>query len=615
MADSNKVGPTVDTSPVNPTPEKEPYPEGHDSETSSIHSDPESLQAGVQKAQILRKAWTGRTMTIAFAGSIVFDPYVTSDFQNHSMLSVTRVVGNIAGICAFPIIAKLCDVFGRAEMFILAISLLTLSTVLSASTNGIPQFAIANVFDSIGSTAFALTQQVFVADATSLVDRGLWSSIPETVTTLPALYLGTLIADGVLKHSTWRWGYGMWAIILPVSGIPLIATMILLRKRAVKAGLGQKKIVHLISGCEPTDPLWKKVYQLVWVELDLFGALLLVAGLSLVLIPLSLTGGNNSNRWKEAEFIAMVVVGVVLLVAFAVWDTKFARKPFIPYRMVTNRTVIAASLASALDFMSYTSFTLFFPSYLQVAGGYAPGHAARIDNALRVSFQVFSVLIGLGMKYTKRSQMWLLMGPPLTVLSQGLLIYLVNTGYGTNGNEATFVTAKVLNGLGRALLQTAGQVSVQAVVSPQQVSVATGVYQASISVGGAVGVSIAGAIWRTQLPARLNHYLPADSKDQAMPIFQSIRTAMKFAPGSPIREAVNQSMRDSQRTLAIASTAAAVPMLIIVLFIKNIKLDEMDQAEIEKNEAAERREIAREGKEDNSTPQKEMSQVVEEKKF
>lgn len=33
------------------------------------------------------------------------------------------------------------------------------------------------------------------------------------------------------------------------------------------------------------------------------------------------------------------------------------------------------------------------------------------------------------------------MGPPVALLSQGIMIYLVNMGYGRNGNEAAFVTA------------------------------------------------------------------------------------------------------------------------------------------------------------------------------
>lgn len=91
------------------------------------------------------------------------------------------------------------------------------------------------------------------------------------------------------------------------------------------------------------------------------------------------------------------------------------------------------------------------------------------------------------MKYTKNVQIWVLCGPPLVMLGQGIMIYLVDMGDGQHGNEASFIASKVISGIGRALFQTAAQVSVQAVVSRQEVAVATGIFQAANSVGGAIG--------------------------------------------------------------------------------------------------------------------------------
>lgn len=91
------------------------------------------------------------------------------------------------------------------------------------------------------------------------------------------------------------------------------------------------------------------------------------------------------------------------------------------------------------------------------------------------------------MKYTKRSQIWVLIGVPLCVLGMGVLLYLVDMGGGRVGSEVSFITAKSLIGIGRGFYQTAAQVSVQAVVTRQEVSVVTAVFFASMSVGGAIG--------------------------------------------------------------------------------------------------------------------------------
>lgn len=97
------------------------------------------------------------------------------------------------------------------------------------------------------------------------------------------------------------------------------------------------------------------------------------------------------------------------------------------------------------------------------------------------------IFASLFMKYTRRSQIWVLGGVPLCVLGMGIVLYLVDMGNGKTGSEAAFVTAKSLIGIGRGFYQTAAQVSVQAVVSRQEVSVVTAVFFASMSVGGAIG--------------------------------------------------------------------------------------------------------------------------------
>ncbi|OQE25911.1 hypothetical protein PENFLA_c008G03910 [Penicillium flavigenum] len=552
-----------------------------------------SLQPGVHRADVLRKTWTKKGLIIVFTGLFlctlainfadystqVYAPYTTSSFKQHSAMSAARVVMNIARISAYPIIAKLGDVFGRAEMFILSILMSVLGYAIWAACTNIEQYIVAGIFDAIGSTGFALTQQIFVADMTSLVNRGIWSTLPDSLTTIPTLYLGTIVAQRILDHSTWRWGWGMWAIVLPVASLPLIGTMLFYQRRAPSP-----VSVSEALGWKTSDVWWKKVYRLFWIELDFPGAVLLVAGLSLLLVPLSLTGSNNSGAWTNGSFIAMLVLGVVFIIAFLGWDTWFAKKPFVPYRMVKNRTVAAACLLGALDFFHYSVFSVFFTSYLQVAGNFSPGPATRIDNSLRVSFQVAGIFAAFFMKYTKRSQIWVLIGVPLCVLGMGVLLYLVDMGDGRSGNEASLVAAKSLIGIGRGFYQTAAQVSVQAVVSRQDVSVVTAVFFASMSVGGAIGTSVAGAIWRNTLPSKLQQYLPNEVKGQAKSIFGSIVVARKYAMGTEARDAINRSYRESQRLLAIAALVSLSLMLIMMLFLKNVKLGEDSKTETEEKD-------------------------------
>lgn len=95
--------------------------------------------------------------------------------------------------------------------------------------------------------------------------------------------------------------------------------------------------------------------------------------------------------------------------------------------------------------------------------------------------------------------------------------------------------------------------------------------------------SISGAIWNNILPRKLLQYLPEESKDQARAIYGSMVTAKKFPIGSPAREAIDLSYRETQKLLAIAATAALAPMLIIMFFLKGVDLRNADQDKLDEN--------------------------------
>lgn len=324
----------------------------------------------------------------------VYEPYATSAFKKHSLITTAGIVENIAMVASYPIIAKLSDVFGRAEGLTLSITFLVLGLVLSAASRNIETYVVSRasqvigrvvdgmqasgIFDAIGNTGFTIMQQVFIADTTKLINRGIWSSLVDAVVVIPMLYVGTIIGDSVLKHSTWRWGYGMWAIILPVAAIPMIVILGYYQRRAKKTMETGSMKLAILRGLPDQASFSRKAFQLLYVELDLPGAILLTGGLVLTLVPLSITGSNNSNKWGDASTISMIVFGVVLLVVFFIWDTKYAQKPFVPYRMIRERTVIAACFIGLVDFVAYAALATFFSSYLQVAGHYHAGHATRI---------------------------------------------------------------------------------------------------------------------------------------------------------------------------------------------------------------------------------------------
>lgn len=313
-----------------------------------------------------------------------------------------------------------------------------------------------------------------------------------------------------------------------------------------------------------------KIWKLIWIELDLVGVFLLVASLALILIPLTLTGTSSPETWSSPGIIAMIVIDAVLFAVYIYYDAKIASKPLIPYRLARERTLVFACIIEMLDFLHYAAFTSFFPSFLQVAAYRSASTASQIDNSLRVAYQVASPLCGVMLKYIRRPKWCYYLGIPLMLLGQGLLIYFVSPGRDTTAVE--FCVAKILIGIGRSFYMNAGQVAVQSLARRQDVAVAVGIILALTSLGGAIGSAISGAVWNNTLPARLVENLPDEYKDQASTIFSSIKVAMKYARGTDVRDAIVLSYKQVQRILAIVAFAVMIPNLVLMFFIRDVKL-------------------------------------------
>ena len=75
--------------------------------------------------------------------TLVYSPYATSSFSQHSLLSAAGVVSDITQLCAYPIIAKLEDVVGRAEGFLFATVFMAVSSIMYAASPNIETYLVS----------------------------------------------------------------------------------------------------------------------------------------------------------------------------------------------------------------------------------------------------------------------------------------------------------------------------------------------------------------------------------------------------------------------------------------------------------------------------------------
>ena len=228
--------------------------------------------------------------------------------------------------------AKIANVFGRLEAYAFSIVLYILGYIQQAASDNVETFAAAQIFYSAGFTGQLILQQIFIADTTDLRWRALLSSLPD-VPYLVTVWCGPPIAQSLVGRdfvNGWRWGYGLWAIVLPVCFLPLAFSLAVNLRKAHQQGIVPPRPWEGMS--------FVGALNHVWFELDIMGLLLLAAAIALLLVPLPL---GNTAGWQNPSIIAMLVIGCVCLIAFPLWESshKLAPKPFLSMRMLKNRTV------------------------------------------------------------------------------------------------------------------------------------------------------------------------------------------------------------------------------------------------------------------------------------
>ncbi|KAG9236867.1 siderophore iron transporter-like protein [Amylocarpus encephaloides] len=554
----------------------------HDVGVASIGSDHYSndVQAGVKNMEAVSMTWTKWGLIAAYAsiflmafttsleGQVVqsLSVFATSSFSKHSLISTVYVVQGVVLAVAKTPMAKIADVFGRLDAFTISVLLYVLGYIQMAASQNVESFAAAQISYSAGNTGLQILQQIFIADTSDLLNRALWSSLPD-IPFLITVWIGSIIGEGILASAGWRWGYGIWTIILPAMFLPLAITLFLNNRKVKKRGL-------------TSPPLWRGVtfprfLKNLFVEIDLVGILLLSGAFALILIPCTIATRQRGG-WSNGSIIAMIVIGAICLVFFPFWESskKLERRPLIPLYLLKSRTFAAGCGVAFFYFMVfYLSVQPYFYSYLLVVQNKSVTAAGHIVQTFSFTSTVASIIISLVIKYTGYYQPFVITGCFIYLLGVGLMIHYREIGASTCAIIGTQITV----GIGGGMLNVPAQLGVQASTDHQHVAVATAVFLTFIELGGAVGSAISGAVWSKNIPVKLEAYLPQENKMNATLVYNNINNALIYPYGSPARDAINQAYQETMHILLIVAISMTVPLIICSLFMRNYNLNKMDQ--------------------------------------
>lgn len=168
-------------------------------------------------------------------------PYITSEWAMHSLLAVIRVVSSsMAGAVYIPM-AKLMDVWGRAEGFLLMVGFSELGLILTASSKNLTTYCAAQVFYTVGYSGLIYAVEILAIDASDLRNRALafaFTSSPYMITA----FAGPAAAEAFLNKVSWQWGFGAFCIIMPFFTLPVYVLLKYNLSKAKKLGLLKERV-------------------------------------------------------------------------------------------------------------------------------------------------------------------------------------------------------------------------------------------------------------------------------------------------------------------------------------------------------------------------------------
>jgi hypothetical protein len=388
---------------------------------------------------------------------------------------------------------------------------------------------------------------IFIADTSHLKNRGFmyaYVSSPYIIT----VWITGPLANAFLAGPGWRWFYGTFAIITLVVTAPLMALFWWNYRKAVRAGI----IVPVRN--ERTFVQNLKYYL---IEFDAGGLLLLMGGLIFFLLPFSLYSYQD-GLWKSPLVVSFLVIGGLMLVAFAMYEKFVAPKTFIPYELLLDRTVLGACLLAGVIFISFYIWNAYFFSFLQVVSGLDVIRATYVTNIYSIGSCFWSFVVGALIIWTGRFK-WIALyfGVPFTMLGVGLMIHFRQP----NVSVGFVVMSQIFIAFAGGAVVITEQIAAMAATSHQYVAVVLAIEGMFSSIGGAIGGSVSAAIWTGVFPKKLAEFLPAESQGDLMTIYASLSTQLSYPKGTATRFAIERAYGESQRWMAIAST-----LILIVAF-------------------------------------------------
>jgi EmrB/QacA subfamily drug resistance transporter len=379
-------------------------------------------------------------------------PDITADIGGGDSFSWVVTAYVLASTATGTLYGRVSDRFGRRSVFIGAVVLFSVASLLCGLATSMPQLIAARVLQGIGAGALFVIPTVALSELYPTHLRGKVQGLTGAVFALASV--GGPLAGGILTDTAgWRWIFYI-NIPLGLLSIALCAYALRLPKTAASA------------------------------PVDLAGsALLMGAVVSLLLVT---EWGGREYAWASGQILGLIALCSVLAALFVWWEGR-ARNPLLPLRLFTNPALRVALPATAVVGMLLYGSIVFMPTFLQAAYDMSATQAGLALNPYFIPFVAISAIAGGKAGASGRFKPYLLTGAGLLTVAF-LLLSLLDLG-----SPYLLVAAEMaVLGLGFGLLMQNLVVVSQNAAAPPDLAATTAANLSIRGLGMAIGVALFG---------------------------------------------------------------------------------------------------------------------------
>jgi EmrB/QacA subfamily drug resistance transporter len=387
-------------------------------------------------------------------------PRVVSDLGGLGLYSWAFTAYVLAMTVTLPLYGKLGDIYGSKPLFVVAIGVFLVGSVLCGLAWGMAELIAFRAVQGIGAGGlFALTHAT-IGRIVPPRSRGRWQGLVAMTFAVGSI-AGPALGGVIVDNTSWRW---IFLVNVPVGLVALAVIGLTMPRRA-------PRLHHSV---------------------DYRGAVLLAGGVGALM--LGLTWGGHDYPWGSPQVLGAFGVAGALLIAFGLTERR-VRETIIPFELLRRPTVAAGVTCVGLTAMAMFGVIAFVPLFVQGVLGESATSSGAVLTPFMVAIAATAMLTGQWISWSGRYKPNALVGP--VVLATGLVLLASLDASATVGRVTLYAT---IAGVGQGLMMQSFVVAVQNSVPMHSMGSATALTQFSRSIGTTLGVTLMGVIVNQGLP-------------------------------------------------------------------------------------------------------------------